>query len=136
MTNQPPLKQAVVKESLTTPNVNTESSNGNQKVNTPTNSEAVDWENSLNSLLWENIDSPQQAHSVPMKSELFNDLKQFIRQTHLDLLREVEKLVIEKDDPSIVDGKVPDLNTYRNVLRAEQRTKLSHIIKRVERKAA
>jgi hypothetical protein len=52
------------------------------------------------------------------------------------MLKEMRKIgeeIIGEDDPNIVNGKVPESNQYRNVLREEQRKKLSEILETIKK---
>lgn len=110
---------------------------------TPTNREADNWEKRFDEKF------PQCNCNDCVYIEELNDLdrfleplptrkaiKKFIRQTHLDLLREVEREVIGEDDkikPTDLVDLVGLQKKTVNRFRKEQRTKLSHIITRVEK---
>lgn len=59
--------------------------------------------------------------------------KDVVKSHTRSILEAFAEEVIGEDDPNMVDGKVPDSNTYRNVLRDEQRQKAKEIISSIEK---
>ena len=101
---------------------------------TPTNSEAVAGDIDVTHSDWEREFDDRYPVTLWLRETMLDpetwltDIKQFIRQTHLDLLGEVQELIRQYDSsPDNMAGY-----EIRIVRAVEFREKLSHIIKRVE----